>query len=118
MARKTESAEFVGTLAALGSLIAMIAAVSAYRHAVEQTRSRLLQVMAAMRLLLQQQTDLGALPEELTEPLRVLLAEGNHLASRLRRLNEQSPSAGAQESPAGFRVQPFAVRKPKPRSPR
>lgn len=113
MARKTSTADFIATLA---SLLATIAAVSAYRHAVEQTRSRLLLVMAAVRPLLQQQTDLGALPEELAEQLMVLIAEGNRLASRLRRLNEQGPYGGAQESPPGFRVQPFAVRKPKPRS--
>jgi hypothetical protein len=115
MARKTPYAEFLATL---GSLLATIAALAAYRQAVVQTRSRLLLVMASVRPLLQQQADLGALPEELAEPLRVLIAEGNHLASRLRRLNEQSSSAGAQESPTGFRVQSFAVRKPKPRSSR
>jgi hypothetical protein len=115
MARKTSTADFIATLA---SLLATIAAVSAYRHAVERTRSRLLLVMAAVRPLLQQQTHLGALPEELAERLMVLIAEGNRLASRLRRLNEQGPYGGAPESPAGFRVEPFAPRKPKPRSSR
>jgi hypothetical protein len=112
MARKTSTADFIATLA---SLLATIAAVSAYRHAVEQTRSRLLLVMAAVRPLFEQQTDLGALPEERAEQLMVLIAEGNRLASRLRRLNEQGPYDGAQESPAGFRVEPFAPRKPKAR---
>ena len=115
MARKTTYADFIATLE---SLLTTIAALAAYRHAVEQTRSRLLWVMAAVRPLLQQQADLGALPAELAETLMVLIAEGNHLASKLRRLNEQGPYGGAQESPAGFRVQPFAVRKPKPRSSR
>ena len=112
MARKTSTADFIATLA---SLLATIAAVSAYRQAVERTRSRLLLVMAAVRPLLQQQTDLGALPEALAERLMVLIAEGNRLASRLRRLNEQGPDGGGQESPAGFRVEPFAPRKTKSR---
>jgi hypothetical protein len=115
MARKTSTADFIATLA---SLLATIAAVSAYRQAVERTRSRLLLVMAAVRPLLLQQADLGALPEERAEQLMVLIAEGNRLASRLRRLNEQGPYGGAQESPAGFRVEPFSSRKPKPRSSR
>ncbi len=111
MTRKTSTADFIATLE---SLLTVIAALAAYRHAVEQTRSRLLLVMAAVRPLLQQQADLGALPEEPAEQLTVLIAEGNRLASRLRRLNEQGPY-GAQESPAGFRVEPFSPRKPKPR---
>src|SRR3954447_10812750 len=115
MARKTSTADFIANLA---SLLATIAAVSAYGQTVEQTRSRLLLVMAAVRPLLQQQADLGALPEEHAEQLMVLIAEGNRLASRLRRLNEQGPYGGAQESPAGFRVEPFSPRKPKPRSSR
>jgi hypothetical protein len=112
MARKSSLADFIATLA---SLLATLAAVSAYRQAVDGTRSRLLLVMAAVRPLLQQQEDLGALPEELAERLMVLIAEGNRLASRLRRLDEQGPYGGAQQSPAGFRVEPFAPRKPKTR---
>ncbi len=112
MARKTSTADFIATLE---SLLTTIAALAAYRHAVEQTRSRLLLVMAAVRPFLQQQADLGALPEAAAEQLMVLIAEGNRLASRLRRLNEQGPYGGAQESPAGFRVEPFAPRKPKSR---
>lgn len=112
MARKTGTADFIATLA---SLLATLAAVSAYRQAVERTRSRLLLVMAAVRPLLQQQANLGALPEGPAEQLMLLIAEGNRLAFRLRRLNEQGPYGGAQESPAGFRVEPFAPRKPKAR---
>ena len=112
MGRKSSTADLIATLA---SLLATLAAVSAYRQAVEQTRSRLRLVMAAVRPLLQKQDDLGALPEGLAEQLMVLIAEGNRLASRLHRLNEQGPYGGAQESPAGFRVEPFASRKPKAR---
>ena len=112
MARKTSTADFIATLA---SLLATLAAVSAYRQAVERTRARLLLVMAAVRPLLQRQADLGVLPEGPAEQLMVLIAEGNRLASRLRRLDEQGPYGGAQVSPAGFRVEPFAPRKPKAR---
>lgn len=113
---KTQETTYAGVLGNLGRLTAALGANAADLTHLEGPRARLERILAEAQEIAKQQAALTASKQEASKRLKLLLGEGQRIASGLTKFIKEHYGIRAEKL-AEFGMQPYRGRKPKEAEP-